>query len=98
MRELHHKIRNFQSQLDSIMQFHTVYILKCNDDKYYTGCSSNFEQRLKAHQKGEVSFTKTRLPVTVVHLSQFIVKKKAYDFERYLKTGSGIAFRNKRLI
>ncbi|ARN77115.1 hypothetical protein BST97_03405 [Nonlabens spongiae] len=80
------------------MQFHTVYILKCNDGKFYTGCSSNFEQRLEAHQNGEVSFTKTRLPVTVVQLSQFIDKKKAYDFERYLKSGSGIAFRNKRLV
>lgn len=77
---------------------YAVYILKCNDGSYYTGCSSNIENRIKAHQNGEVKYTKNRLPVELVHLSLFIDKKKAYDFERYLKSGSGIAFRNKRLI
>ena len=66
----------------------TVYILKCVNGKFYTGFSSNFEQRLRAHQKGDVKFTSSRLPVGVAHLSHFVVKQKAYDFERYLKTGS----------
>ena len=75
-----------------------VYILKCNYSKYYTGFTTNINNRLKAHQKGEVLFTIDRFPVNLVHLSCFESKQKAYDFERYLKSGSGIAFRNKRLI
>ena len=75
-----------------------VYILKCNNSKYYTGFTTNIKNRLAAHNKGEVSFTKDKLPVKLVYLSYFENKQKAYDFERYLKTGSGIAFRNKRLI
>jgi len=75
-----------------------VYILLCNDNTYYTGYTTNIESRTKAHNKGEVGFTKTRLPVKLVHLSLFENKQKAYDFERYLKTGSGKAFRNKRLL
>ena len=75
-----------------------VYILKCASGQYYTGFTENFEKRLKAHQKGEVHFTKDKLPVKLVHLSLFPDKKRAYDFERYLKTGSGVAFRNKRLL
>ncbi len=76
----------------------SVYILLCNDGKYYTGYTENIHQRIQSHNKGEVNFTKTRLPVTLAHLSSFRDKKKACDFERYLKTGSGIAFRNKRLL
>ena len=26
---------------------YTVYLLLCNDDTYYTGCTSNLEERLK---------------------------------------------------
>ncbi|MGB7843662.1 MAG: GIY-YIG nuclease family protein [Salinimicrobium sp.] len=75
-----------------------VYILKCSNGQYYTGYSENIEKRLVAHSKGEVHFTKDKLPVQLVHLSLFQNKKKAFDFERYLKSGSGAAFRNKRLL
>ncbi|NRB61276.1 MAG: GIY-YIG nuclease family protein [Winogradskyella sp.] len=78
--------------------FYSVYILKCSDNTYYTGYTTNIDNRLKAHNNKEVHYTKSRLPVTLINLTHFINKQKAYDFERYLKTGSGIAFRNKRLI
>jgi putative endonuclease len=77
---------------------YAVYILKCNDETFYTGYTTNIESRLKAHNNKEVHYTKSRLPIELVHLSLFEIKQKAYDFERYLKSGSGIAFRNKRLI
>lgn len=77
---------------------YSVYILLCNDGKYYTGFTENINKRIKSHSKGEVGFTKARLPVTLIYLSLFPEKEKACDFERYLKTGSGIAFRNKRLL
>ena len=77
---------------------YAVYVLKCASGKYYTGYSTDIKDRLIAHQKGEVSFTKDKLPVELVHLSLFADKQKAYDFERYLKSGSGVAFRNKRFI
>lgn len=77
---------------------YAVYILKCSNGKYYTGYTANLKNRLIAHSRGKVSFTKDELPIKLVHLSSFANKQKAYDFERYLKSGSGIAFRNKRLI
>lgn len=75
-----------------------VYILKCANGTYYTGYTTNINKRLIAHKNGEVSFTKDKLPLILAHLSLFENKQKAYGFERYLKTGSGIAFRNKRLV
>ena len=76
----------------------TVYILKCYDNSYYTGCTSNLDDRLKRHVRGEVLYTKSRQPVKVETEIVFTDKYKAYEFEKYLKSGSGIAFRNKRLI
>ena len=75
-----------------------VYVLLCSNGKYYTGYTANINNRLIAHDKGEVSFTRDKRPVKLVHLSLFSTKQEAYDFERYLKSGSGCAFRNKRLL
>ena len=77
---------------------YAVYILKCSNNTYYTGFTKNINNRLLAHNNREVHYTKDKLPITLIHLSHFKDKQKAYDFERYLKTGSGKAFRNKRLI
>jgi Predicted endonuclease containing a URI domain len=75
-----------------------VYILKCSDSTYYTGCTSDLEDRLRRHAKGENMYTKFRLPVTLICYTAFMDKYKAYDFERYLKSGSGKAFAQKRLL
>ena len=75
-----------------------VYILRCNDDSYYTGCTSNMLDRLDRHNKGEIRYTSSRLPVDLIVTINFNNKYKAYDFERYLKSGSGRAFMSKRLV
>lgn len=92
------QILYFQVNLKTMELPYAVYILKCKDNTYYTGFTVNIEKRLKAHNNKEVHYTKDKLPVVLVHLSLFENKMKAYDFERYLKSGSGIAFRNKRLL
>ncbi len=75
-----------------------VYILKCADDKTYVGCTDNLKGRLKRHQSGWVPATKLRLPVELVAYVVFNNKYRAYNFEKYLKSGSGRAFLKKRLI
>jgi putative endonuclease len=75
-----------------------VYLLLCNDGTYYTGCTNNLEGRIGRHQKGYVESTKHKLPVQIVFHCVFSDKTKAFEFEKYLKSGSGIAFRNKHLI
>jgi putative endonuclease len=76
---------------------YTVHILKCSDNSYYVGCTSNINNRITRHQKGQVSYTSKRLPITLAHQSIFIDKYKAFEFEIYLKTASGRAFASKRL-
>ena len=75
-----------------------VYILTYKDGNYYTGCTSNLSNRLQRHQLKQIHYTKCRLPDTLITYVTFTNKYKAYEFEKYLKSGSGIAFRNKRLI
>ncbi|MCE3227988.1 MAG: hypothetical protein K0S32_2539 [Bacteroidetes bacterium] len=74
-----------------------VYILKCIDGTYYVGCTGNINDRIARHERGEVSYTSTRLPFQIVHQSVFYDKYKAFEFENYLKSGSGRAFAIKRL-
>ncbi|WP_324720502.1 GIY-YIG nuclease family protein [Salinimicrobium sp. HB62] len=76
----------------------TVYLLRCSNDSVYVGCTSNLEQRLKEHNYGKVKSTQYRIPVSVITQIIFHDKYKAYLFEKYLKTGSGRAFLNKRFL
>lgn len=78
--------------------FYHVYLLKCSDGTTYTGCTSNLEERLKRHNNGHVAYTATRLPIELISYTSFLEKHKAYEFEKYLKSGSGKAFAKKRLI
>jgi len=75
-----------------------VYILKCSDGTYYTGCTNNITERLMRHERGEVSYTSSRLPFELVTFIVFTDKYKAFNFEKYLKSGSGKAFAFKRLV
>ena len=75
-----------------------VYLLKCSDGTYYTGCTNDLEDRMKRHNRKEILYTSTRLPFELVTYIVFIDKYKAYNFEKYLKSGSGKAFTFKRLV
>lgn len=74
-----------------------VYILKCNDNNLYTGCTNDLKDRIERHNKGHVPATKERRPVELINYIAFKDKYKAYNFETYLKSGSGRAFINKHL-
>ncbi|OGI16447.1 MAG: excinuclease ABC subunit C [Candidatus Moranbacteria bacterium RBG_19FT_COMBO_42_6] len=75
-----------------------AYILKCKGNKLYIGCTNDLKQRIARHTKGYVSATKGKLPVKVVNYVAFDNKYRAYNFEKYLKSGSGRAFVKKHFI
>ncbi len=74
------------------------YILQLNNKEFYHGYSNNLKERLKDHKQGLVSSTKNLQPIKLIFYAAFSSKMKALEFEQYLKTNSGFAFRNKRLI
>ena len=75
-----------------------VYILKLSNNDYYVGSSDDLKDRVKDHQEGSVISTKPFRPVKLVFYCAFPTKSQALKFERYLKSGSGKAFRNRHLI
>jgi len=75
-----------------------VYILRCNDCTTYTGCTQDLKERFQRHTNGYVPATKSLLPVVLVFYCAFNDKYKAFEFEKYLKSGSGRAFMQKRFL
>ena len=76
-----------------------VYIIQSQKDKsYYVGITENIAKRLEEHNSGSSKYSSVKRPYFLVWYCGFQDDKKAYTFERYLKAGSGIAFRNKHLI
>jgi predicted GIY-YIG superfamily endonuclease len=75
-----------------------VYLIKSESypDQRYIGFTKNLKQRLKTHNSGNSSHTAKYLPWKLVTYHAFSDKLKAQEFERYLKSGSGQAFANKR--
>jgi len=73
---------------------YTVYLIQSlsNPDKRYTGFTTNLGRRLTEHNAGKTPFTKNFSPWEIKVAVQFKDEKKAKDFEKYLKHGSGHAF------
>jgi putative endonuclease len=63
----------------------------------YVGVTSNLEGRLCTHNAGGSPHTSKYRPWELVAYVCFQHDDRAIDFERYLKSGSGRAFANKRL-
>lgn len=74
-----------------------IYSLKCKDG-FYVGCTVDLKDRLERHQKGQVPATANRLPIELEFYFAIQDKYKAFEFEKYLKSGSGRAFVNKHLV
>jgi len=74
-----------------------VYILRSKQvDFYYFGSTEDLKRRVEEHNLGKVVSTKNKKPYKLIWYCCFCEKQKALDFEKYLKTGSGGAFANKR--
>ena len=74
-----------------------VYSLKCKDG-FYVGCTDNIQERFERHQKGQVPATVNRLPLELEFYFAIKDKYNAFEFEKYLKSGSGRTFINKHFV
>ncbi len=49
-----------------------MYILRCSDDSYYTGSTSDLESRIHQHSIGEgANYTRKRLPIELVYYEEY---------------------------
>lgn len=66
-----------------------VYILRCNDDSYYTGVTTDLKRRMHQHDThfyGMKAYTASRLPVTLIYKEEYTNYTDACRRERLLKT------------
>jgi putative endonuclease len=81
------------------MTFYYVYILNSEKDpeRFYTGFTEDLETRLKSHNWGQDPHTAKYKPWRIKTAVAFTDRKKALDFETYLKSPSSRAFVKKRM-
>ena len=75
-----------------------VYLLKCTDGDYYEGCTKDLRERFNGHINGWAPATASKQHLELVFYCAFTDNYKAFEFENYLKSGSGITFMRMRLI
>ncbi|MEA2883997.1 MAG: putative endonuclease [Bradyrhizobium sp.] len=75
-----------------------VYILESLDlEHFYVGIADDLRARLRKHNAGEVTHTSKYRPWKLRTYIAFSDERRAFAFEKYLKSGSGRAFAKKRL-
>ena len=78
---------------------HYVYLIENTSEPRvrYTGYTDDLKQRLRDHNSGKNISTALHRPWHLKTYLAFSTKLQALAFERYLKSGSGHAYANKRL-
>ena len=76
-----------------------VYVLRNRSTpmRYYTGVTANVLLRLAAHNAGHCTHTTDGRPWDIDLVVEFTDETRALRFERYLKSGSGVAFAKRHL-
>ena len=72
------------------MKKYFVYILKCSDDTYYTGFTSNLELRVEGHLTGtdKDTYTFERRPVRLVFQTEFTMAAFAIEAKKQIQKWS----------
>lgn len=67
-----------------------MYILKSLiAEKYYIGCTSDLEKRIKEHNSAKTKSTKPYLPWKIIYYENYLGKSEAYKREWHLKHPKG---------
>ena len=63
--------------------------MRCSDNSYYTGMTSNLTKRFNEHQSGKHNgYTKYRTPVKLVYSQEFSDVREAIKAEKQIKKWS----------
>lgn len=63
-----------------------IYLVRCNDDTFYCGYTTDVEARVAVHNKGSgAKYTRSRRPVALVYSECFDTKSDAMSRECEIK-------------
>jgi predicted GIY-YIG superfamily endonuclease len=74
-----------------------VYFLQLANGDIYVGSTNDLKRRVTSHGRGQVTSTKSHLPLTLKSYVAVETEEVARRLERYFKSGSGKALAKKRL-
>jgi putative endonuclease len=67
-------------------EVYSVYILECENDKLYTGISTDVQRRFKEHKSGRgAKFTRMHRPIRIVFCREFKDRSTALKVEAKIK-------------
>ena len=76
---------------------YTYVLLSERDGRFYTGWSNDLRARVRQHNAGDVRSTTYRRPLRLIYYEACLDAEDARRRERFLKTGKGKRYLNKRL-
>lgn len=79
------------------MYYYVYVLLSEKDNKFYTGYTSNINERKRLHDVGRVESTKNRRPLKLIYWEGCLNQQDATRREKYLKSGNGKIYLRNRL-
>lgn len=79
------------------MYYYVYVLLSEKDNQFYTGYTSNINQRILLHNDGKVNSTKNRRPLKLIYWEGCLNQQDATRREKYLKSGNGKIYLRNRL-
>lgn len=73
----------------SLEKYYVYILFSLKDKKFYVGFTADLKNRFSQHHRGEVTSTKYRRPLLLIHYEYFISKDDAKAREVFLKSGFG---------
>lgn len=77
--------------------FYTYVLRSKQDGKWYTGATDDLRKRFKLHNDGKIPSAKSRGPFELIYYEACVNQQDAFVREKYLKSGCGKVYLEKRL-
>ncbi len=84
-------------QKNNSMLYYVYVLLSEKDNQFYTGYTSNINERMVLHNDGKVKSTKIRRPLKLIYWEGCLNQQDATRREKYLKSGNGKIYLRNRL-
>ena len=82
---------------DYIVMFYTYILKSQKSGRWYTGSTNDLRKRLKQHNEGKSTWTKSKCPWDLIYYEACLNEEDSRSREKYLKSGMGKRYLKNRL-
>jgi len=76
-------------ETSDVSKYYVYILFSLKDGGLYIGYTTNLKKRLTQHSNNQVTATKDRTPLKLIHYEYFVDKADAKAREEFLKSGYG---------